>query len=117
MKKPTLYIKLEYGHLSSLWADKVPFPRQDKRITTFPDELGLSSELSEKIQLWTRYWLDNFVDVEDIPKGRPQWKAGSNVESWVAQGDSIESALRAELPDFEVFSKWRFYGLNVRFVQ
>ncbi|OKX78623.1 hypothetical protein AKL15_07795 [Corynebacterium glutamicum] len=86
-------------------------------MTTFPDELGLSSELSEKIQLWTRYWLDNFVDVEDIPKGRPQWKAGSNVESWVAQGDSIESALRAELPDFEVFSKWRFYGLNVRFVQ
>ncbi|MDO5373913.1 MAG: hypothetical protein Q4F10_10705 [Corynebacterium glutamicum] len=117
MKKPTLYIKLEYGHLSSLWADKVPFPRQDKRITTFPDELGLSNESSEKIQLWTRYWLANFVDVEDAPKGRPQWKAGSDVESWVAQGDIIESALRAELPDFAVFSKWRFYGLNVRFVQ
>ena len=117
MKKPTLYLKLEYGIRNSLWADKVPFPRKGVRFVTYPDELGLSNELSEKIQLWTRYWLANFVDVEDAPKGRPQWKAGSDVESWVAQGDIIESALRAELPDFAVFSKWRFYGLNVRFVQ
>ncbi len=48
MKKPTLYLKLEYGIRNSLWADKVPFPRKGVRFVTYPDELGLSNELSEK---------------------------------------------------------------------
>lgn len=116
MEKLFLALQPEFGHPTSLWADNVPFPRRKIRVVTFPDELGLSSELSEKVLQWTRYWAKNYINHEDLPNGRPMWKNGSDVEAWVSQGNDIELSLISELPDYQVHSRWCSYAKNVRFI-
>lgn len=86
----------DWGNAHSLWGGG----------PMSPDDLGLSSGLTERLAEWTRIW----QEVLDPSNGPESWADPAVGRAWIAEGDALVKLLTAELHPRPIEASFDMYA-------